>query len=57
VAIMKAVQPAAASKAGTRTNETRTNSGTVRVVKQRRVRRGLPPLDLRTPSGRRQLPY
>lgn len=54
---MKAVQPAAASKAGTRTNETRTNSGTVRVVKQRRVRRGLPPLDLRTPSGRRQLPY
>jgi hypothetical protein len=29
----------------------------VRVVKRHRRRRDLPPLDLRTPSGKRTLPY
>ena len=29
----------------------------VRLVKRHRARRELPSLDLRTPSGRRQLPY
>ena len=34
-----------------------TSVGRVRVFKRRRPRRELPPLDLRTPSGRRELPY
>lgn len=37
-----------------------TQSGTgkrVRITKRRRVRREPQPLDLRTPSGRRRLPY
>lgn len=34
-----------------------TSVGRVRVFKHRRPRRELPPLDLRTPSGRRELPY
>jgi hypothetical protein len=29
----------------------------VRIVKRHRTRRELPPLDLRTPSGKRTLPY
>lgn len=29
----------------------------VRVIRRRRARRDLPELDLRTPSGRRTLPY
>lgn len=32
-------------------------SSRVRVFKRRHPRRELPPLDLRTPSGRRELPY
>ena len=34
-----------------------TSVGRIRVFKRRQPRREVPPLDLRTPSGRRKLPY
>lgn len=41
----------------TATTATTTASPRVRVVRRRTARRELPELDLRTPSGRRTLPY
>jgi hypothetical protein len=41
----------------TRRIETAEQGRRIRVYKSRQGRRDLPPLDLRTPSGRRRLPY
>ncbi|HZP53863.1 hypothetical protein [Actinocrinis sp.] len=41
----------------TRRIETAEQSRRIRVLKRQPSRRALPPLDLRTPSGRRRLPY